>query len=403
MYSGLLYLILLFFSRGSVLESVCVAVDGKADCSAILNTAKMELIPISGPQSRTDIQIRFCPTNANKLYDHTLLLISRFSIQFSITGVDKEEYQSSHSFQSSGSNCATIYSSLFTDGSSPFILPQGIYSLSITVKDHLQALLHSAIYSFTLTYSNGLSLSADKPLVEGGELSLETIQKVPISLSLPPNVNVHSIRWMFSQSSSSTSTSITTISVSPSGSTNQKSSQVFGDMKSTISLSAGQSVLHALVYMEEYGLPAYSIAYSIHITSKDKGDDDGDDQETTFSPTVPPRVAPTVPPSSSSSSEQFYCGDGICNEQETCENCPIDCGLCNPYTCSQNICSLPTCQCSLTHHPTLYEAEKIPQFVAITWDDAQTPTTFEQVMKVSRETTVRIKYCLIPFTRSFEK
>ena len=398
MISGLFYLVLLLFSRGSVLESVCVAVDGKTDCSSILNPTKMELIPITGIQSQTDIQIRFCPPYANKPYCHIQLLTTRFSIQFSITGIDNEEYRSSHSFQSPDSKCATIHSSLFSDGSSPFILPQGIYSLSISVKDHIQTPVYSTTYSFALTNSNGLSLSAENPIVEGGELSLSTLQKVPISLILPPNVNAHSIRWLLSRSSSSTSISITTIPISPSSNNDDGSSQVFGDEQSTTSLLAGYSVLHALVYTTEYGLPAYSIAYSVNIQSSGGGgssdkedEDDDEDREKTVPPTVPPRIAPTVPPSSSSSSEQYFCGDGICNEQETCENCPIDCGLCNSYTCSQSVCSLPTCQCSLTHHPTLYETENLPQFVAITWDDAQTPTTFEQVMKVSREATVRMR------------
>ena len=100
---------------------------------------------------------------------------------------------------------------------------------------------------------------------------------------------------------------------------------------------------------------------------------------------TPPRVAPIVKPDITI--DRNYCGDGTCNSGEDCQSCPLDCGLCRPYSCSPS-CKLPDCQCAQTRHPTIQDTSKIPQFVAITWDDAQTPTTFSHMMEVARSTAV---------------
>ena len=102
--------------------------------------------------------------------------------------------------------------------------------------------------------------------------------------------------------------------------------------------------------------------------------------------TIPPVVAPTVPPKQEETEQ--YCGDGNCDNNETCTSCPLDCGLCDSYSCFSQYCSLPQCLCAQTSHPSLQQTSQIPQFVAITWDDAQTPTTFESMMRVARESAV---------------
>ena len=106
---------------------------------------------------------------------------------------------------------------------------------------------------------------------------------------------------------------------------------------------------------------------------------------------TPPRVAPIVKPTVSI--DKNYCGDGTCNSGEDCQSCPLDCGLCRPYSCSST-CKLPDCQCAQTMHPTIRDTSRIPQFVAITWDDAQTPTTFTQMMEVARSSSVFLKIVL---------
>lgn len=107
----------------------------------------------------------------------------------------------------------------------------------------------------------------------------------------------------------------------------------------------------------------------------------------TMQPTMQPaRLAPTVPPIKEDTS--FYCGDEKCNGNESCQSCPLDCGLCSEYSCSSQYCSLPSCQCARSTHVSQLSLSDLPQFVTITWDDAQTPTTFPYMMKVSRLSSV---------------
>ena len=63
----------------------------------------------------------------------------------------------------------------------------------------------------------------------------------------------------------------------------------------------------------------------------------------------------------------------------------------------------PTARWTLASVPpptSLSERNEMPQFVAITWDDAQTPTTFEEVMRVTRESSVCfLLHCQLVDTR----
>lgn len=147
------------------------------------------------------------------------------------------------------------------------------------------------------------------------------------------------------------------------------------------SIQEGHHSILACVYTRKYGPPEFSIHYTI-IVKTDPMDPIEPVDPTESVPTIPPRVAPTVPPKKEESSS--YCGDEKCDSSESCQSCPLDCGLCSDYSCSSQVCSLPLCQCATTSLPS----DNRPQFVSITWDDAQTPTTFPHVMSVSRSSSV---------------
>lgn len=151
------------------------------------------------------------------------------------------------------------------------------------------------------------------------------------------------------------------------------------------SILAGHHSILACVYTRKYGPPEYSIHHTITV----KTDSVDPLDPTTSVPTIPPRLAPTVPPKKEESSS--YCGDEKCDSSENCQSCPLDCGLCSEYSCSSQYCSLPLCQCATTSLPS----PNRPQFVSITWDDAQTPTTFPHVMSVSRSSSVFSPYFLL--------
>ena len=296
-----------------------------------------------------------------------------------IIGFNGEKSSSLHTIHPSTSTaCQTIHSSMFTDGTSPHILSQGVYSLSITVSDSANQSIHSTSYPFGLVHPSNLAFECGQLLQQGVTIPLSVLQSTPLSLHLPSTFpsqsssssSSSSVRWVLDSSSTFTSTTST--------------HQIFGNQQSTTSLSVGKHTLFAFVYPSPYSLPDFSLFLSFEVSGDQKEEEK--DAEPTYAPTVPPRVAPTVPPKSSA--ETTYCGDGTCNEGEDCLTCPLDCGICNPYSCSQSFCSLPSCQCAHSQHPTLTEIQDMPQFVAITWDDAQTPTTFEQVMRVSRQSNV---------------
>ena len=142
-------------------------------------------------------------------------------------------------------------------------------------------------------------------------------------------------------------------------------------------LSTGIYSIFVSVLNEE-NKTLYSIVVPVHVILESI-------QISEYTTSTPPRVAPTVMPESPT--ETNYCGDGNCDQDEDCQSCPLDCGLCNPYACSSS-CELPACQCAQTSHPTIKDTSAMPQFVALSWDDAQTPTTFEYMMKVARTSTV---------------
>lgn len=303
----------------------------------------------------------------------TPLFTPRYSIHFVITGFNGEKSSSLHTIlPSTSASCQTIHSSMFADGTSPHILSQGVYSLSITVNDSAHQDIYSTSYPFGLVHPSSLAFECGQLLQQGVTISLPVLQTTPLSLHLPstfPTQSSSSVRWVLDSSSTFASTIST--------------HEIFGNKQSTSSLSVGKHNLFAFVYPSAYSLPDFSLFLSFEV-SGDKQEEK--ESEPTYAPTVPPRIAPTVPPKSSA--ETTYCGDGTCNEGEDCLTCPLDCGICNPYSCSQTFCSLPSCQCTHSQHPTITDTQDIPQFVAITWDDAQTPTTFEQVMRVSRQSNV---------------
>ena len=134
------------------------------------------------------------------------------------------------------------------------------------------------------------------------------------------------------------------------------------------------------IYTSKYSSPQYSISRVFTVVTEEETPTEP------AVPTIPPRIAPTVPPTTDS--QAYYCGDETCDSSESCQSCPLDCGLCSTYTCSPQYCSLPSCQCAATSHPSHFSQNEIPQFVTITWDDAQTPTTFPHVMSVSRLSSV---------------
>ena len=142
------------------------------------------------------------------------------------------------------------------------------------------------------------------------------------------------------------------------------------------------------MYTETYGYPEYAHSVSFVVTTPEEPVVTPTPVDPVVTPTTPPHVAPTVPPKSEESND--YCGDGSCNNGDTCSSCPVDCGLCNPYSCSPQHCALPSCLCARTTHPTVSDPANTPQFVTITWDDAQTPTTFSSVMNVARSTAVGV-------------
>ena len=143
------------------------------------------------------------------------------------------------------------------------------------------------------------------------------------------------------------------------------------------SLSTGIYSIFVSV-LNEKNKTLYSIVVPVHIILQPI-------QVSEYTTSTPPRVAPTIKPEEPT--ETNYCGDGKCDQDEDCQSCPLDCGLCNPYACSSS-CELPACQCAQTSHPTIKDTTAIPQFVALSWDDAQTPTTFEYMMKVARSSAV---------------
>ena len=146
------------------------------------------------------------------------------------------------------------------------------------------------------------------------------------------------------------------------------------------SLTEGKHSIFICLYSSLHGYPDYSIHRTIIVTQQVSTDKP-------MQPTMQPaRLAPTVPPIKEDTS--YYCGDEKCNGNESCQSCPLDCGLCSEYSCSSQYCSLPSCQCARSTHISQLPLSELPLFVTITWDDAQTPTTFPYMMKVSRLSSV---------------
>ena len=269
--------------------------------------------------------------------------------------MNHEQHTFEHSVTPSTTDCVSVHSNVYSDGTSVWNVMQGVYSIVISVHDSTPYALFSTSYSLSVIRPNSLSLTCEGKMTDGATLESQTLTSTPIVLSLS-SIKATSVRWVLDNDSLYASTT--------------SAHQIFGS-DSASSLTAGTHTLHAFVYTDRYGHPEYSIGLSFELTQK------------VDEPTTPPRVAPTVPPANEP--DGAYCGDDNCDPTEDCTSCSLDCGICSPYSCSATYCSLDLCQCASTHHPSLTDVKSMPQFVAISWDDAQTPTTFEYMMRVSRE------------------
>lgn len=359
MQIGILSLLLVVYSSAAIVDNVCVAMEGSETCSTDLSSTQTRFISISSVQAKADIQIQFCPPTASISFFQLIFLISSYTIKFLVNGMNYEQHIFQHTVTPSTTDCITIHSTVYSDGTSVWNVMQGLYSVVISVHDTSPYALFSTSYSMSILRPDSLSLTCGEKMTDGITVESQTLASTPIVLTLPSSVKATSVRWVLDDDKAYASTT--------------SSHQIFGS-DSASSLSSGTHILHALVYTDKYGHPEYSIGLSFELTQKQE------------QPTTPPRVAPTVPPAEETDS--VYCGDGKCDTTEDCTSCALDCGLCSPYSCSATYCSLETCQCASTTHPSLTDSKSIPQFVSITWDDAQTPTTFEYVMKVTRESNV---------------
>lgn len=277
-------------------------------------------------------------------------------------------------------DCTTQRISLFSDGKSVLYWRQGVYHVVLSVHDHTPYALFSTSYTIGVLRPNQLELSCNGKVENGMAVDHKMLLATPLQLSLPSSVHPQSIRWIVDDAPLATTTPSLRLSQDVLDSTKEK------------------HVVYAFVYTDDAGLPEFSTSWSFSFRSEETPTT-RPPTKPTAQPTIPPRVAPTVPPKSEV--ETTYCGNGVCDGEETCESCPLDCGVCNSYVCSSTYCSLDSCQCASTHHPSLSERNEMPQFVTITWDDAQTPTTFEEVMRVTRESSVCfLLHCQLVDTRS---
>ena len=307
----------------------------------------------------------------------TLLITRRYTLQVILKEFSHEIAMIQHTL--SVTDCTTQRISLFSDGKSVLYWRQGVYHVVLSVHDHTPYALFSTSYTIGVLRPNQLELSCNGKVENGMAVDHKMLLATPLQLSLPSSVHPQSIRWIVDDTPLATTTPSLRLSQDVLDSTKEK------------------HVVYAFVYTDDAGLPEFSTSWSFSFRSEETPTT-RPPTKPTAQPTIPPRVAPTVPPKSEV--ETTYCGNGVCDGQETCESCPLDCGVCNSYVCSSTYCSLDSCQCASTHHPSLSERNEMPQFVAITWDDAQTPTTFEEVMRVTRESSVCfLLHCQLVDTR----
>lgn len=380
MFLPLLSLLLLSLCHSAIVERVWVRPASTIGQDTPLSSTTLQSISVSSLQQALDIGVQFCPPSSNARFSSHQNIISRFTIKFTVKGINHESVHFMHHLQSSSTECLPISSAVFSDGESFWYATQGVYSIIISIHDSSPYAIFSTSYSLAVIRPASIQFQLSSPLSASCTLPLSSLANTPFTLLLPSSVTPTTVRWILDGREAASTTHTWPLSLL------LTSRHSFHP-----SLTEGTHSLVVLLHTEPYGFPEYAQALSFTATSTQaptKAPTKAPTQPP-VTPTIPPHVAPTVPPKAEES--RSYCGDGDCSADESCASCPLDCGLCSSYTCSPQHCASPACRCAATTHP-LGSAAATPQFVTITWDDAQTPTTFSAMMDVARTTSVGLTW-----------
>ena len=109
--------------------------------------------------------------------------------------MNHEQHTFEHSVTPSTTDCVSVHSNVYSDGTSVWNVMQGVYSIVISVHDSTPYALFSTSYSLSVIRPNSLSLTCEGKMTDGATLESQTLTSTPIVLSLS-SIKATSVRWV---------------------------------------------------------------------------------------------------------------------------------------------------------------------------------------------------------------
>ena len=188
----LLLSLLFALSHTALISQVTLGKAGSTDDRIQLLESQVHFFSIDTSREKLDLAATLCPEDSTAKYRSSLFVICR-TVSFQIRGLDDDVQQFVHDFQSS-TDCVTVRSGEYTDGTSGWNAVQGLYMIQLQVSDG-STILSTTTYSLGILRPSSIQFRSSSELLDGQEIPTDYFTSTPLSLSLP-SIQPHVVRWV---------------------------------------------------------------------------------------------------------------------------------------------------------------------------------------------------------------